>query len=540
MVPLHFSSMPYNIDGFPLVKISEVIIETGDVPSPSSYGGLIAYNLKLPVFSLVLSSFSSILGIEPLTLLPYFCALIGSLAVLFIYLLTLNLTRNRIAGFSAGLFAALTGLFVYVTTAAMKQLLAIVFLIMIYYLFSKRKCWRCRMILCIILILLPFTHHLTTLIALLALSLAIAGATFRENIFRSRTIKSLALDVVTGPVILLSSLLYYRDVNLEFASEVGNLDDAALLGCVFILMAVVTKLISETVQSKPWFFLGKEESKEVGWSSIFDEKVLVLIIGIGALYLNSKINIFTGGVMTSDTLLQLIFPYLILAVFGVIGFNVLRYSRFPQRHVIVGMFLAPLCVILFGVLRGLDIFNFTLVYRSYNFIDIPLAMFVGVGIAYIFSKLRTFSKGQKEFRALPVGVLVVFCILCTASLPLAYNNEAAFGIQEITYEYEFEGMNWASEGNVNSVITDQRYGDIISPYFGINADRTGPWKIRDNDLDSGDVVLLSNYWTDGGAQMSILGRVLFEESQVDEFLEHSDVIYVGGPNDREMVIVIVR
>ncbi len=540
LVPLHFSSMPYNIDGFPLAKISEVIIETGDIPSPSSYEGLIAYNLKLPVFSLVLSSFSMVLGVEPLTLLPYFCALIGSLAVLFIYVLTLNLTRNRVAAFSAGLFAAFTGLFVYVTTAAMKQLLAIVFLIIIFYLFTKRKDWRCRVILCIILIILPFTHHLTTLIALLALSLAIAGATFRENVFRSRTIKSFALDVVTGPVILLSSLLYYRSVNLEFVTEVGNFNDVVLLGCVFILMAVAAKLLSETVQSKPWFFLGKEDNKEVGLSCIFDEKVLVLIIGIGALYLNSKINIFTGGVMTSDTLLHLIFPYLILAVFGVIGFNVLRYSRFSQRNIIVGMLLAPLCVIVFGVLRGLDIFDFTLVYRSYNFIDIPLAIVVGVGMAYIYSKMSTFSKRQREFKALPVGVLTVFCILCIASLPLAYNNEAAFGIQEITYEYEFEGMKWASEANINSVVTDQRYADIISPYFGVNADRTGPWKIRGNDLESGDVVLLSHYWTDGGAQMSILGRVMFEESQIDELLEHSDVIYVGGPKDREMVIVIVR
>ena len=51
--------------------------------------------------------------------------------------------------------------------------------------------------------------------------------------------------------------------------------------------------------------------------------------------------------------------------------------------------------------------------------------------------------------------------------------------------------------------------------------------------------MLSQYWTDGGAQMSILGRVTFEQSQIDELLEQSDVIYVGGPVGREMVIAIV-
>jgi hypothetical protein len=269
--------MPYNIDGFPLAGISEMIIDTGELPSPSSYGGLIGYNLKMPVFSMVLSSFAMVLGIEPLTLLPFFCALMGSLAVVFIYIFALCITKNRIAAFSAGLFAALTGLFVYVTTAAMKQLLAIVLLTLIFYLFLKRKDWRHRLILCVALAILPFTHHLTTLIALLALSLAIAGATFRDNIFNKRALKYFALDVITGPIILISSLLYYHTVNLEFVSEVGNVNDVVLLSCVFILFVTAAKLVSETVQSKPWFFLRKEDDKNVGLSCILDEKVLVLL-----------------------------------------------------------------------------------------------------------------------------------------------------------------------------------------------------------------------------------------------------------------------
>jgi hypothetical protein len=234
------------------------------------------------------------------------------------------------------------------------------------------------------------------------------------------------------------------------------------------------------------------------------------------------------------------FPYLVLAVLGVIGFNVLRYSRFPHRHIIVGMFLAPFCVIVFGMLRGLDIFNFTLVYRSFNFIDIPLAIAVGVGLAYILSKVKSYSLKHKEFKALPIGVFIIFCILCVSSLPLAYNNEATYGIQEVTYEYEFNAMQWTSNANIGHVVTDQRYGDIIAPYFEVNADRTGPWRIKGEDLESGDVVMLSRYWVEGGAQMSIFGRVLFVDSQIDELLENSDVIYYGGPEDREMVILIVR
>lgn len=532
--------MPYNIDGFPLAGISEAMIGTGHIPSAADHDGLIAYNLKLPVFSLVLSCFSLVLGVEPLSLLPYFCAFIGSLAVLFIFMLTLHLSNNRLAAFSAGLFVALTGLFVYATTAAMKQLLAIVLLVLMLYLYTKREDWRYRALMILTLILLPFTHHLTTLIALVILSLAIAGSVFKGNIFRLRSLKSFALEVITGPVILLSSLLYYRSVNLEFVSEVGNINDVILLGSILILMATAAKLISETAQSKPWFFLTRKNSKDLGLAYIFDEKVLILVIGIGALYVNSRINIFTGGVMTTDTLFRLMFPYLLLAVIGLIGFNVLRYSRFRHREVLVGMFLAPICVMVFGMLRGLDIFDFTLVYRSYNFIDIPLAISAGVGLAYLYARAKKLSSRQKEFKILPIGIIAIFCVLCLASLPLAYNSEKAFGVQEITNEYEFECMGWVSDASAGTVHTDQRYGDIITPYFGVDSDRSGAWEMKRSGFESGDMVLFSRYWADGGAQMSILGRVMFDAGELDDFQGQNDVVYIGGPGGREMVMVVVR
>ncbi|KYK27047.1 MAG: hypothetical protein AYK23_00380 [Candidatus Proteinoplasmatales archaeon SG8-5] len=540
LAPLHESPMPYNIDGFPLARISESIIDTEHIPSPSGYEGLIGYNLKLPIFSLVLTCFSLVLGVEPLTLLPYFCALIGSMAVLFIYVLTLHLTQNRLAGFVAGLFAALTGLFVYVTTAAMKQLLAIVLLVFAVYLFTRREDWRCRLLMVVTLIMLPFTHHLTTLIALLILSTAIGTTAIKGNLFKLRALRSLALDVVTGPLILILSLAYYRSVNLEFVNEVGNINDVVLLGSVFILLFAAAKLISETAQSKPWFFLTRKDGQELGVAHIFDEKVLIFVVGIGTLYLNSRIKVFTGSVMTTDTLFNLMFPYLILTVIGLIGFNVLRYSRFPRRDIIIGMFMAPFCVMVFAVLRGLDIFNFTLVYRSYNFIDVPMAIVVGVGAAYLFTRMRKFTIRQREFRVLPYGVLAVVGLLCVASVPLAYNSEEAFGIQEITYPYEFEGLEWVAEANVTAVVTDQRYGDIIEPYFGVDADRTGPWRMKSQYIDTGDVILISNYWTDGGAQMSILGREYFTDHWLEDFYDNLDfnIVYVGGPEGREVVVAI--
>lgn len=536
LVPLQYSQQPFNIDGYPLARISEMIISSGGMPALGNHPGLVDYNLKMPVFSMLLSQFSLVLGIEPLALLPYFTALIGSMAVIFIYALARELTNNDFAAFSAGLFAALSGLFVYVTTAAMKQLLAIVLLTFIFYTFSRRRDWRFRLGMVMALAILPFTHHLTTLMALLALSFALVGTAFRRSDRHVNTLKELALDIITGPGILLASLFYYRAVNLEFVSEVANTNDIVLLASVFTIMAVFARMLSITVQTRPWFFLGKGDDRGLGLGSIFDEKVLVLVIGIGALFLNSKLHIFTGAQLTSGPLLNLMFPYLALAVVGLMGFNVLRYSRFPRRYLLVGMFLAPLTVMVFSMLRNLDVFGFMVVYRSYNFIDIPLAIAVGTGAAYIFGRARAWSRKNRMFGALPAFVMIIFMIFCAASLPLAYNNEKAFGVQEITYDYELAAMEWAASHNISSMTSDQRYSDIMEPYYGIQADRTGAWRMNRGGLASGQYVLVSRYWMDGGAQFYPLGRIYLKPERMSGYLDSWDVYYAGGPPGRGMLI----
>jgi hypothetical protein len=532
--------LPYNIDGFPLARISEIIVDSGTTPNPADYGGLLSYNMKLPVFSMVLAMFSMVLGIEPLVLLPYFCALMGSLAVLFIYMLARELTRNEIAAFSAGIFAALTGLFVYATTAAMKQLLAITLLCFILYLYSRKNDWRFRLVMIMALFILPFTHHLTSLIALLVLSFALVGTAFRRSDHHVRTMKDFLLDAITGPGILMISIIYYQAVNLEIANEVLNANDAMLLASVAVIMAVLARLLSMTAQTKPWFFIGKAGSKDVTPWHIFDEKVLVLVLGIGTLYINSRIHVFTGAQMTSSALLRLMFPYLVLAVIGLVGFNVLRYSKFPKRHLVVAMFLAPLCVMLFSALRGLDIFGFMVAYRSYNFIDIPMAITAGVGLAYIVGRLASLAKENNFFKPFPAFAMALFVIFCCMSLPLAYNSQEAFDVQETTANYEFAAMEWAAEHNVSNVVTDQRLGDIIDPYFDVQADTTGPWLLKSSSLVAGDVLFAASSWTQDGAQMYPFGRVVLDEKSMAELLDDWDVCYVGGPRDQIMIIAIVH
>ncbi len=538
LVPLQFSDLPYNIDGFPLARISEIIVDTGSLPDPGNYDGLLAYNMKLPVFSEVLAMFSLVLGVEPLALLPYFCAVIGSLSVVFIFALTRELTKNDLAAFAAGMFAALTGLFVYVTAAAMKQLLAITLLCFILYLYTKREDWRFRLAMAAAIALLPFTHHLTSLVALLVLSFALVGTAFRRAHPHVRTVRGVVLDAVFGPLILIASLYYYSSVNLEIASQVMNANDAVLLASVAIITAVLVRILSMTVQTKPWFFLGKGEGNEVTFWHIMDEKVLVLIGGIGALYLNSRVHLFTSTRMASEPLLRMMVPYFLLAIIALIGFNVMRYTKFTRRHLVVSMFMAPLCLMIFACLRDLDMFGFMVAYRSYSFIDIPMALAAGVGVTYLASILAKHAKIHPFYRPLPAFAVAIFILLCGMSLPLAYDTQEVFGGQAVTQEYETAAMEWAAHHGVGDIVTDQRYGDIINPYYGIHADRTGPWKMKAGMVESGSFLLVAEQWTETGAQMHPLDNILFTDEAMSQFLDECNVCYSGGPGGGRMTVAV--
>ncbi len=538
LIPLQLSHLPYGIDGFPLARISEIIVGTGTMPGPDDYTGLLSYNMKLPVFSELLAIFSLVLGIEPLALLPYFCALIGSLAAVFIFALTRELTKNDLAAFAAGMFAALTGLFVYVTTAAMKQLVGITLLCFILYLYPRRDDWRFRVAMTASLALLPFTHHLTSLVALLVLSFALVGTAFRRSHPHVRTVRGVLLDAVFGPCILAGSLLYYRAVNLEMVNTVMNANDIVLLASVAILAAVFARIISMTAQTEPWFFLHKVKGSGITFWHIIDEKVLILLLCVAALILNTRVHLFAGSRNTTGVLLRMMLPYIMLAMIGLMGFNVLRYTKFPKRNLIVGMFLAPLSLMLFAILKDLDVFGAMVASRSYNFMDIPLAVTAGVGLAYFVAYFYRQAKVHSFYRPLPPFAVAIFLLLCAMSLPLAYGGQEAFESQTVTRDCEMSAMNWTAAHGVGKAITDQRIGDIIEPYFGVSADRTGPWRMKAGAVGNNSVLIVSETWTEVGAQMHPLENIMFTDESMSGFLDGCNVCYTGGPRGSKMIVAL--
>jgi hypothetical protein len=373
LIPFTITTLPYNIDAYPLIRISDDIIASGHW----GIGGedLIFYNSKMPAFSMILSTFSMVFGIEPFALVSILVPIITSTSVVAIYMLTMKITKSALTSYIAGLFFALSGFYLYLTTAIMKETIGLTLMPIIFYLFIERKDPRKRVLAAMFLVLLPLIHHLTALIVFTVIGFMVITDNYQAWKSRCLSLRDAALDFFLGPFLFVFTYAYYDQVRMEQFAKVVNFDQGILFLSVFVIFVVFALILSTRVTKKPSFL---SRSKKKRWLGIFDEKIIIVIIPIGLLILNHYVKIFAGTLNTSSELLQMAIPYLVLVVVGFIGFNLIRNTETRYRAPIVSIFLGAITVMSFGFLRGLDPFSLDLIYRSYDYIDIGLAICIGV------------------------------------------------------------------------------------------------------------------------------------------------------------------
>lgn len=535
-IPLLFSSLPFNIDGFPLVRISEDITDSGRW-SLSYYEGtsdLITYNNKMPVFSLILSTFSLIFGKAPMEVAQYIIPFLSSIAIVIIYVIAYKITKNEMVSFFSGLVLALNGFYVYLGAAVMKQTIGLVILLMAVYLYQGRKDPKKRVLASLFLLILPLTHHLAAWIAFVMISLLMLASNAQmwyRGSFRS---KRFIIDFFSGPLLFIFTLLYYESVNLGFYGRVSSINDFALFASIFILGSLLGVLFSLPKKRK--------KPKKV----LLNRTLIILIGGLAILLANHYKMIFPGTIRTTTAMLMYLIPYLLLLIIGIIGLNVIATRRTEYKPFIAAIMLGPLIVILFAMLKGLDAFTFILVYRSYDYIDFGLAICAGVGAGFVINRMvKRFASKENATRAafgIKASFSVVFLVICLSTVPLAYNGQEFYGVQDATYEYEFEAMSCLSDVDEdNHISSDERLSDIMNPYFGLDSDKTLPWKLKyGKEVESKTIIIIEDKWTRRGAQMSPMEPVKISKEVFDDILEKNDVIYTSGPIGSQIYIVVIR
>ena len=522
LVPLTFSPLPYNIDGFPLARIAQGITATGSWRiNPADPN---AYNQLMPVYALVWSSVTQLGGLDPLVFLQTLMPLVLATAVLPAYLLGAKATGRPVAGFAAGLFIASFGSFLSVTSMGMKESIALVLLPTVVLLFAERRDPRKRALAFLLLLVLPFLHQLSDFL-ILGMVAALVVLTQARAVQRGRfSGRSLLLDIATGPGPALLAYAYYATVNMPDLSAVTAPDALALFLAVTVLLSALLVRMTRPKPVAP----GARLVRPVG------PILVVPAVAFAALLVNLRTDLFAGVLETQPAMEPILVAVAALVAVAFPGYQLLRRTANPMADVVLAMGIAPVALIVFAFLRGLDGLSQVLVYRSFDFLDYGLAVAVGAGFALAWIRLR----GHESARlALAAGLLVVLL----ATTPIAYNPQAVFGVDEVTTPAEFQAMSVLASLHPRNVATDQRLADTAATWFGIPANGSLPYLLRDRASLSGyDYALVMERWTTVGAQVHPAPNIVLSNTTLAAFLAANRAVYAAGPaGDRVYILQLI-
>ncbi len=518
-VPLTVSPLPLSVDGFALARISNGIsvrgswhIDPADVNS---------YNQKLPGFSILWAAASMVGGLSPLLHLQLFVPLITAFTVLPAYLLGMKATGRRLGGFVAGLFVALFGSFLLLTSSAAKESIGLLVFPIAVLLFHERADPRKRALAVVLLAFLPFLHSLTTFLTL-GMIASLVVLTHRRALARGRfSVRAFALDVATGPALAVAAWAYYVTVDLPFLSDVLAPDALTLFLAVVALLTAFLAPLWRPVKTR----VGRR------FGSPLSRAILPPAIGFALVLGNARTSLFAGVAGTQPGLLQVLPSIGVLAVFFVIGYQLARRTRNRVNDLVVAMLVAPVALVLFALVRGLDPESLLIAYRSFDFLDYGLAVLVAVGFIGAWKWLG-------PWRPARVVLAVGFLATLLMTTPMAWNTPAVFGVDNVTRTEEFHALAYLVSLGARNVTTDERLADVGAMWFGYTTDPSLPVKLRDNQTVSEfDYAVVLERWTTAGAQIHPAPNVVLAQDTILAFLEANRVLFVAGPQGDRIFIV---
>lgn len=526
-IPLFFSHLPYNIDGFSMAGVSDGIISTGHWTLDSRMYG-VAYNQKTPFFPLILSEFSLVTGIQPLFVVQYMLPFITASIPPFFFYFASRLTKNSIASITAALFLAFNGLFSFLTGSIMKESLGLLLIPIALYLYIGRKDTKKRLLLSLVLVFITFVHYRSTLMVQLFLVLLISWETVRDfNAGRLR-LRSFLMDIAGIPLIGLLSLLYFSMVSMQdYYGRAFNINEMALfLSVAFIWLLIYLRFMKSSAHATDRSLL----------RYLMDWKFLVLLIGLGAFLLNSRKLIFEGTITTSPALIHAAIPYIILLIISISGLSIMQRYRNDYFPLVVAIYVGTLIPMTYSVVRGLDAFSQEILYRSYNFMDFATAISLGIAVAFIYAAVKShfFSDARHSIRVGVPALLAIFAVLVVllaATVPLGYDTVELFGVQNVTYEYEVSAMDWAKTANCSVVGTDQRLGDIMRDYNNLSHTSSIPLNLKYNRPVNLRFILLEGSWKTWGAQMYPSSPIKVNSHAFSSLINHRSLIFSSGHPD---------
>jgi hypothetical protein len=523
---LHWSPYPATLDGFFYVRSVELVGATGHVPTPIDW--------DRTAMTAFLATVREVLGTAPLRLLQPLSAVLG-LGPVLIAVVLLRRLLGTVHGVSAGgtrVGVALTGgvlavegLFVRRSGVPDEELLGLLFVPLVAYTFHRwlqmereeeRERWAVLTV--VVLIVLPMTHSLSTVVALLVLG--VVGVVHTAAGWRPAVGTSALAGVLFG---LACAVGYYSLALVSPALTRSYTDrllaSPRLLGawCLLLGLGVV------------WFVR----------TSARIQRVVVganLLAWIGLLGANLRTPIYVGTVPTPPILLALILPLTALVVAAALGID-----RVANRHeggaAVLGLFAAPVVLVDYFLTAGLSPDLFDAMLRVQTFAHVPVAIMAG---AFVATRFTGGVGATVEWRRFGRAAFVLVLLGAVATAPLSVMALDAATIPGTTTPQAFAGAGFTAAHVNGTWASDDQVRRVGGLYYSNSAD-IEPVARWARDGPSPDVpVLATPAWTDRGIHQYPRPPAQVDENRFDEWRATGQVVYTtGGPGTDGRYFLVV-
>ena len=484
--PAFVTSIPYNVDALLDARASQYIGDHGTLAFPQNVNFNNYHTPVTPVFNALCGAISQLTGLPVLSFLPYVYPFLTAVSVLGWYLVAKKITRREEVGVMVALFFALSGTYVLQTSLVWKE--AVGYIIMPFAIYTYR---RRNTLSLMLLAILPLVHHYVALITYILFTYLILYQIY----LRHREHQPLDSEDKFWSSALLPLWIYF---SLYYTlRHFDRLNELSTTGGLWLFISLFTVL----------YLLGIK-LLSTRYNKYRITHILILLAIPLALYVTYFFYPVFPHTMQFN-LVTLIFTlgyFLLLPISGV-GMYILLTTKYEGRTAYLSTLLAPLQMLLFFFLRGLDVVSYASISRTVDFADPPVAMALAAG-----------SYKKK------VAMVAVIFVVVASTTPLAYTTGEAFGVHFFIYPQEYHAAQWINEHWNSSIATDDKLGLVAHNGFNITANRGLPLLLKNNETPPEKLWLVGDYWREG-AQLSPMAPVPVNVSRI---LTENSVLYSSG------------
>jgi len=510
LLPLHWTSYPFNPDGFVFAGLARDLLTNAAIPD--------RITSQQVAFTLVMAMTAELLGVDPLWIGQPIIALVGAGPPILAVAFTRRIARSRgwparqtaVAMVVAGLVLATNGVFLRRTAGVHYEtfgllLVPVLALIVHRWFESRRLVWAGAA--APVLVVFPLTHHLSSVVGGVALVLVCALWCHRR----------LDWQTIAAAFVLAGGFWMYIGTYYVLTGA-PLLDRLATNRGLFVAWLVVAVALTL------WFRTTSVRTARLAVGSVFT-------IGFGVTFLNA-FGLYPGFSATSPTLVALLTPLLAFAGFCVVGIHYAMADA-DVAPVVLALLVAPVTMVLFSLTAGLSPEYADTARRSQTFVHLAVMVMATVSAVGWSTRLVDRARWRRLDTAVRTGLPVLLVVCALVTTPIAFADLHVSAFKGTTSGEEFGAATFAVEHVPGTWAGDDHTTRIAGNYYPArtNASVAPVYGWLHGDPPPGCPTMAQHDWTTVGAQLFPDDPVQLERGVYERWQTERNVVYAtSGPD----------